>query len=70
MSHDSDERVDRRAADLLPEELAVGSDDAEAQARAILGDSDLREADVEAGSDSFVERRTSSQTVTPPAEHR
>lgn len=70
MSHDSDERVDRRAADLLPEELAVGSDDAEAQARAILDDSDLREADVEAGSDSFVERRTSSQTVTPPAEHR
>ena len=38
--HDS--RVDERAL-LLPEERAAGSDDPEAQAAAILADSDLRE---------------------------
>jgi hypothetical protein len=65
MSADSDERVERRAADLLPEETAAGSDDPQAQARAILGDSDVREADPDAAPDSFVERRTSSQTVAP-----
>ena len=36
-----DDRVEHRA-ELLPEELAVGSDDAEAQARAILEESDER----------------------------
>lgn len=36
-------RVDERAAELLPEEQAAGgSDDAEAQARIILEDSDAR----------------------------
>ncbi len=39
-----DPRVENRAADLLPEEKAVGSDDPEAQAAAILHDSDEREA--------------------------
>jgi hypothetical protein len=62
---DSDERVERRAADLLPEELAAGSDDPQAQAEAILGDSDVREADPASAPDSFLERRTSAQTVTP-----
>jgi hypothetical protein len=65
MSADSDDRVERRAADLLPEELAAGSDDPQAQARAILGDSDVREADPDSAPDSFLERRTSAQTVTP-----
>ncbi len=38
-----DRRVEERAL-LLPEERAAGSDDPEAQAAAILADSDLREA--------------------------
>jgi hypothetical protein len=58
------DRVDQRAA-LLPEELAAGSDDPRAQAEAVLGDSDVREADQEAAPDSFLERRTSSETVDP-----
>jgi hypothetical protein len=65
MSDDNSDRVERRAADLLPEELAAGSDDPTAQARAILGDSDVREADLEAAPDSFLEHRTSDQTATP-----
>jgi len=36
------ERVRQRAHELQPEELAVGSDDPEAQAEAILADSDER----------------------------
>ncbi|SER29084.1 hypothetical protein [Microlunatus flavus] len=39
---DRDARVEERAL-LLPEEIAAGSDDPEAQAAAILADSDLRE---------------------------
>jgi hypothetical protein len=65
MSADSDDRVERRAADLLPEEIAAGSDDPRAQAEAILGDSDVREADPDAAPDSFMERRTSAQAVDP-----
>ena len=42
-----DDRVERRAAELLPEETTAGSDDAEAQAEAILADSDDRQADSE-----------------------
>jgi hypothetical protein len=42
MSESADEsRIDRRA-DLLPEERAVGSDDPQAQAEAILEESDDR----------------------------
>jgi hypothetical protein len=42
MTESADEaRVERRA-DLLPEEQAAGSDDAEAQAQAILEESDER----------------------------
>ncbi|GAA1801755.1 hypothetical protein HC028_07980 [Planosporangium flavigriseum] len=62
----TDDRVDSRAAALLPEERAVGSDDPQAQAAEILRDSDMRENDLDAAPDSFVEHRTSEQTVTPP----
>jgi hypothetical protein len=61
----TDDRTERRAADLLPEERVVGSADPEAQAEAILSESDEREADVEAAPDSFLEHRRSGQTVTP-----
>ncbi|MEU4239924.1 hypothetical protein [Actinoplanes sp. NPDC026619] len=39
----TDDRVSQRAADLLPEERAAGSADPQAQAQAILADSDERE---------------------------
>jgi hypothetical protein len=64
VSRKDDDRVEQRAADLLPEELITGSADPEAQAEAILEDSDEREAEM-SGPDSFVEHRTSEQTVTP-----
>ena len=60
----TDDRVDQRAA-LLPEEIAAGSDDPRAQAEAILGDSDVREADQRAAPDTVLEERTSSDTVDP-----
>lgn len=41
-TNEHDSRVDERAL-LLPEERAAGSDDPEAQAAAILADSDERE---------------------------
>jgi hypothetical protein len=66
MSEPTDERVDSRAADLLPEERAVGSDNPQAQAAEILRDSDIRENNVDGSPDSFVEHRTAEQTVTPP----
>jgi hypothetical protein len=61
----ADRRIERRAADLLPEERAAGSADPEAQAQAILEESDEREVDLEAAPDSFLERRTSEQTTDP-----
>ncbi|WP_127504505.1 hypothetical protein [Actinoplanes solisilvae] len=61
----SDDRIGRRAADLLPEELASGSADPRAQAEAILEESDEREDDPEAAPDSFLERRRSDETVEP-----
>ena len=64
-SFSGDERAERRAAGLLPEERAVGSADPEAQAEAILEESDERGQNPEAAPDPFVERRTSAQTVTP-----
>ena len=61
-----DERVESRAAELLPEEAAAGSDDPEAQAEAILADSDERQADRDAApGDQVVERRTSEETTDP-----
>ena len=44
MTEPSDESRVHRRADLLPEELAAGSDDPAEQARAILEDSDERTA--------------------------
>ncbi|MEU4334754.1 hypothetical protein AB0F59_09025 [Micromonospora lupini] len=57
------ERVESRAHHLLPEEVAAGSDDPQAQAEAILADSDIREEDQNAAPDTVLERRTSDQTV-------
>lgn len=53
-----EERVEHRA-ELLPEEQAVGSDDPEAQARAILEESDDRTEHPERT------RRESTQTPDP-----
>ncbi|NJC68808.1 hypothetical protein HC031_03565 [Planosporangium thailandense] len=66
MSEPTDDRVDSRAAGLLPEERTAGSDNPRAQAAEILRESDIRENDLDAAPDSFVEHRTSEQTVTPP----
>ena len=43
----SEKNVDQRASDLLPEEQAAGSEDTEAQARAILEESQERTDDPE-----------------------
>lgn len=59
------DRIDRRAAHLLPEEDEVGSDAPRAQAEAILEDSDERSADRDAAPGSMVEHRTSDE-ATPP----
>ncbi|MEU8425151.1 hypothetical protein AB0C15_30195 [Micromonospora sp. NPDC048835] len=56
------DRVESRAH-LLPEEAAVGSDDPQAQAEAILAESDMRTEDPDAAPDTVLERRTSDQTV-------
>ena len=66
-AHDMTEPADRERiehrADLLPEEQEAGSDDPEAQAAAILRDSDERVEDPEGT------RRESTQTPDePPAE--
>jgi formate dehydrogenase subunit gamma len=60
-----EQRVRHRADDLLPEERAAGSDDPEAQAAAILADSDEREYDQEAAPDTVLERRTSADATDP-----
>jgi hypothetical protein len=62
----NDPRVEGRADELLPEEVAAGSDDPEAQAEAILEESDERQAEGSAASDAAVEHRTSDE-ATPPA---
>lgn len=59
------DRVEQRAAELLPEERSAGSADPRAQAEAILQESDEREADLEAAPDSFLEHRTSDQVASP-----
>ncbi len=61
-----DDRVADRA-ELLPEEQAAGSDDPEAQAEAILAESDERAASRDAAPDSRVEHRSADE-VTPPAD--
>ena len=62
----ADPRVERRAAQLLPEEDAVGSDAPRAQAEAILAESDARSEDRDAAPDSFIEERTSDEATPPP----
>jgi hypothetical protein len=59
------ERVESRAAALLPEEAMAGSDDPEAQATALLEDSETRALDRDAAPGTSVEHRTSEDTVEP-----
>lgn len=59
------DRTESRAGHLLPEEVAAGSDDPQAQADAILAESDLREADQNAAPDTVLERRTSEEAAAP-----
>ncbi|MFP5254851.1 MAG: hypothetical protein ACLGI8_03265 [Acidimicrobiia bacterium] len=61
-----DERVERRA-ELLPEEQRAGSDDPEAQAEAILEDSEARTFDRDAAPGTHLKQRT-SEDVTPPVD--
>lgn len=60
-----DERVARRA-ELLPEEKAAGSDDPQAQAAAILADSEERLASRDAAPGTQLEHRSSEETTDPP----
>jgi hypothetical protein len=60
----ADERVGSRA-DLLAEERAAGSDDPEAQARAVLADSEERTLHRGAAPDAVTEHRRSEDTVDP-----
>jgi formate dehydrogenase subunit gamma len=59
------ERVRHRAHELLPEERAAGSEDPEAQAAAVLADSDERENDPAAAPDTVMEHRTSAEATDP-----
>jgi hypothetical protein len=61
-----DRRVAERAAELLPEEQAVGSDDPEAQAEQILAESDERTMDRDAAPSTHLEHRTSDEVATDP----
>jgi hypothetical protein len=56
----TEDRITQRAAELLPEERAAGSADPQAQAEAILADSDDREFAPEP-----LEERRSDETATP-----
>ena len=61
-----DEHIAKRA-ELLPEEKETGSDDPEAQAEAILEDSEERTVSREASPGTHLEHRTSDD-ATPPVE--
>jgi len=66
--HDADDERAASRAELLPEEHAVGSDDPEGQAAAILEESDERTSSRDATSDDrAIERRTSDEVTDPPA---
>ncbi|GAA1544902.1 hypothetical protein GCM10009827_076020 [Dactylosporangium maewongense] len=58
-----DDRVSQRAEDLLPEELAAGSDDPKAQAEALLADSEDREHYRETAPDLRIDHRTSDEAA-------
>ena len=60
----SDDRVKARADHLLPEEREAGSDDPNAQAEAILEESDEREQSPGAAPDTNLERRTSEEAAS------
>jgi len=60
----AEERVATRAGGLTPEEQEAGSDDPEAQARAILAESEERIAE-QADDPDDVERRTSDEATGP-----
>ena len=61
-----DARVKSRADSLLSEEVAAGTDDAEAQAAAILQESNERTGDGVHPPGPAVERRKSEDTVEVP----
>ncbi len=58
-----DDRVTSRADELLPEELAAGSEDPQAQAEALLQDSDDREHYRESSPDLRIDHRTSAESA-------
>ena len=58
-----DERVNQRAEELLPEELAAGSEDPKAQAEALLQDSNDRERYRESSPDLRIDHRTSAEAA-------
>lgn len=60
-----DERIADRASELLPEERTAGSADPEAQAAAILEESDERSLDRDASPSTHLEHRTSEDTTEP-----
>jgi hypothetical protein len=64
VSPPADEQVGSRA-DLLAEERRAGSDDPEAQARAVLADSEERTLHRGAAPDTVTEHRRSEDTVGP-----
>ena len=61
-----DPRVAERAAELLPEEEAAGSDDPEGQAEQILAESDERTLDRDAAPSTHLEHRTSDEVAADP----
>lgn len=63
MEPQDQERVRSRAADLTPEERAAGSEDPQAQAEAVLADSDERTEVPNAAPDTVLERRTSADAA-------
>jgi hypothetical protein len=62
---ETEDRVASRAKNLLPEEDAQDSDNREAQAAAILGESEARSAGPSGDRASSVERRTSDEATEP-----
>jgi hypothetical protein len=59
------DRVESRAEHLLPEERTAGSDDPEAQAEAILEDSDAREGYAEPAPGLRIHHRHTEETLDP-----
>jgi hypothetical protein len=62
---ETEDRVASRARNLLPEEDAQDSDNPEAQAAAILDESEARSAGRSGDRASSVERRTSDEATEP-----